>query len=332
MKAFVLNSARNLEWSKIASPIPRTGEVVVRLRTSALNHRDIWIFNGQYPGIRFPTIPGSDGAGLVESLGEGVDSSWLGREVIINPGLQWGPDEAVQAPTFNILGLPRDGTFAQKVTVPASQLFSKPAHLSWAEAAALPLSGLTAYRALVARGGVKQGDKVLITGIGGGVALFALQFAVALGAETWVSSSSEEKIARAVQLGAKGGFLYPEKNWATKAQSLTGGFNIIIDGAAGEGVDALFDAAAPGARIVAYGATRGDIPNLVIRKLFLKQISYLGTMMGSSLDWTRMNTLVESHQIQPIVSDRFALSQITEAIAHMERGGQFGKMVFNNLE
>lgn len=332
MNAFVLDSARSMKLSKVPYPMPRSGEVVVRLTASALNHRDLWIYRGQYPGIKFPTIAGSDGAGVVESLGEGVENSWLGREVILNPGLRWGPDETVQSGAFNILGLPSDGTFAQKVRVPVSQLSSKPAHLSWEEAAALPLSGLTAYRALVSRGGLKKGEKVLITGIGGGVALFALQFAVALGAETWVSSSSQEKIDRAVKLGAKGGFLYTEKDWPTTAQSLTGGFDVILDGAAGEGVDALFDAAAPGARIVAYGATRGDIPNLVIRKLFLKQLSYLGSMMGSPHDWAQMIALVASHGIRPVISEQFPLSRVHDAIALMERGSQFGKIVFNNLD
>ena len=331
MKACVLRSARDLVWSEVPDPAPQAGEAVVRLHASALNHRDVWIFNGLYPNVRYPAVPGSDGAGVVESVGDGVGSSWLGAEVIINPGLRWGADEASQSPAFHILGFPSDGTFARKVRVPVSQLSGKPRHLVWDEAAALPLSGLTAYRALVSRGGVKQGDKVLVTGIGGGVALFALQFAVALGAEAWVSSGSKEKIAFAVELGAKGGFLYTDRDWAAEARSVTGGFDVIVDGAGGAGVDALLDAAAPGARLVAYGATRGDIPDFAIRKLFLKQVSYLGSMMGSSLDWAQMEALVESHRIRPVVSARFPLSRVHDAIELLERGGQCGKIVFDNL-
>jgi len=332
MKAFVLKSVRGLEWSEVADPVPHAGEVVVSLRASALNHRDVWIHAGQYAGLKFPTILGSDGAGVVEQVGAGVEASWVGREVIINPGMQWGNDQSAQSAAFNILGLPSDGTFAQKVRVPALQLFHKPRHLSWEEAAALPLAGLTAYRALVSRGGVRRGERVLITGIGGGVALYALQFAVALGADVWVSSSSEDKIRRAVDLGAVGGYLYTDKDWVAKAYARTEGFKLIIDGAAGEGVDALLDVAAPGARIVSYGATRGPIPNFLIRKLFWKQISYLGTTMGSPLDWGHMNALVDSHCIKPVITDRFPLSRLPEAIAHMESSAQFGKIVVNNLE
>ena len=138
-------------------PAPGPGEAVVRLKAAALNHRDLWIKLGQYAGLTFPCTPGSDGAGVVESVGAGVEGSWIGSEVVINPSLGWGVQESAQGPEFSILGLPRVGTFAERVVVPAGQLAAKPAHLSWEEAAALPLAGLTAYLALFFRAQLKAG-------------------------------------------------------------------------------------------------------------------------------------------------------------------------------
>src|SRR5262249_9009321 len=147
----------------------------------------------------------------------GVDAKWRGREVIINPGFNWGDNARAQNAKFSILGLPRQGTLAQKIAVPITQLAPKPAHLKWDQAAALPLGGLTAYRALFTRGNLQRSDRVLISGVGGGVALLAMQLAIAAGADVWVTSSSEKKIGRAVELGAKGGFNYGNDGWIASA-------------------------------------------------------------------------------------------------------------------
>lgn len=298
----------------------------MRLHAAALNHRDLWIKLGQYAGLKFPCTPGSDGCGAVEALGDGADPAWLGVEVIINPAFAWGDDPDAQGPDFHILGLPRDGTLAQYVSVPAAQLARKPAHLSPVEAAALPLAGLTAYRAVYSRARVQPGERVLVTGIGGGVALFAMQFALALGAAVWVTSSSEEKIARAVALGAQGGYRYTDPSWIASAKSV-GGFHAIVDSAGGEGFESLVDLAAPGGRVVFFGATRGNPPVLPMRKVFWRQLSLLGTTMGSPADWAAMVALVETSAIKPVVSDVFALERAPEAFDLMERGGQFGKIV-----
>jgi zinc-binding alcohol dehydrogenase/oxidoreductase len=218
MKALVLNAIKTpLALEDHPAPSPAAGEAVVALKAAALNRRDYWITQGMYPGIMLPVVLGSDGAGVVASVGTNVDAAWQGREVIIDPGLDWGDSEAAQSTKFHILGLPRDGTFADQVVVPATQLHDKPLHLTWQEAAALPLAGVTAYRALFSQGGLQRGDALLITGIGGGVATFALQFAIAAGANVWVTSSSDEKIARAVALGAKGGFNYKSDSWPKEA-------------------------------------------------------------------------------------------------------------------
>jgi zinc-binding alcohol dehydrogenase/oxidoreductase len=327
MRALQLSAVNQLAVAEVSDPQPAASEAVVAVRAAALNHRDVWIKLGQYAGLKFPCIPGSDGAGVVTAVAAGVDATWVGREVIINPSFDWGANEHAQGPRFSILGLPRAGTLAEKIGVPVAQLAGKPAHLSWEEAAALPLAGLTAYRAVFSRAQLRPTDRVLVTGIGGGVALFALQFAVAAGAEVWVTSSSEDKIARAVALGAKGGHNYTQSGWAAAAAKSPGLFDVIVDSAGGEGFGDLIDLAAPGGRIVFFGATRGNGPALPMRKIFWRQISLLGTTMGSPADWCAMTEFVALHRLRPVVSEVFPFARGAEAFALMERGGQFGKIV-----
>jgi zinc-binding alcohol dehydrogenase/oxidoreductase len=193
---------RPLEPAEITPSLPSEGEVFVKLRAAALNKRDYWITKGKYPGLSFPLVLGSDGAGIVD-----------GREVVINPGLDWGSDPDHFSPDFRILGMPDNGTLSDLVKVPESNLYDKPKHLSWAEAAALPVCGVTAYRAMVTRGRAMAGERMLITGIGGGVASMALLFGMALRMEVWVTSSSDHKIDLAVQHGAMGGANYSRTTW-----------------------------------------------------------------------------------------------------------------------
>ena len=327
MKAIQFTAINALAVAEVAIPQAVRGEALVRVKAAALNHRDIWIKLGQYADVKFPSRPGSDGAGVVELVGPDGDPQWIGREVIINPSFGWGNNQQVQGDHFTILGLPRDGTLAEFIAVPISQLTAKPLHLSWAEAAALPLAGLTAYRALLSRAQLKPGEKILISGIGGGVAVFALQFALAHGAEVYVTSSSDDKIARAVALGAKGGFNYTHPNWAKTAVTFGHAFNVVIDSSGGEGFESLVDLTAPGGRIAFFGATSGNPPVLPMRKIFWRQISLLGTTMGSPMDWTAMVDFVSTHRITPIVSDIYPFEQVAKAFALMEVGGQFGKIV-----
>jgi zinc-binding alcohol dehydrogenase/oxidoreductase len=327
MRAVQLAAVNQLAVVNTPDPKPAEGEVVVALRAAALNHRDVWIKTGQYAGLKWPCIPGSDGAGVVVECGEGADPAWQASDVIINPSFGWGDREEAQGAQFSILGLPRDGTLAEKVAVPAGQLTKKPAHLTWEEAGALPLAGLTAYRAVFSRAKVQVGERVLISGIGGGVALFAMQFAIAARAEVWVTSSSDDKIAQAIQLGAKGGFNYQREKWGAGAAKIPGLFDVIIDSAGGEGFEALIDLAAPGGRLVIFGATRGNPPVLPMRKIFWRQLSVLGTTMGSPADWASMTTFVDAHKLRPVISAVFPMAQAAEAFALMEKGGQFGKIV-----
>lgn len=332
MKAAVLKGVGELVLDTVPQPQVAPGEVVVQLRTAALNHRDVWIHQGQYTGLKFPVILGSDGAGVVADVGPGVDPTWEGREVIINPSFHWGHDPKAPEPRFSILGMPKDGTFAEYIHVPIQQIAPKPPHLSWEEAAALPLAGLTAFRAVFSRAHLKEHERVLITGIGAGTALFALQFAKACGAVPCVTSSSEEKLRRAHELGARAGILYTKTGWAKEFGEFHGPFDVIVDSAGGAGFEDLVDLAANGGRIVFFGATAGHPKEFPSRKVFWKQLNLLGTTMGSPTDFQAMIAYVARHAIHPVVSRVYPLEQIGEAFAEMAVGRQFGKIVLTISE
>ncbi|WP_375434427.1 zinc-binding dehydrogenase [uncultured Hymenobacter sp.] len=331
MQALVLDGINQaVQLREVPTPQPGPGQVQVKLHAAALNHRDVWIQKGQYAGLKFPITLGADGAGTVTELGEGVDQSLRNQAVLINPGHNWGENPAAQGRDFAILGLPQDGTFAEYVCVPARYVQPKPAHLSFEQAAALPLGGVTAYRAVFTRAALQAGERVLVNGIGGGVALLALQMAVAAGAEVWVTSGSEEKIEKAVALGAKGGINYKTEKWpAILSKQAGGGFDVLVDSAGGPGFGDLLDAAVPGARIVFYGATNGDVPALAVRKVFWKQLSLLGSTMGTEQDFTDMVQFFEHHQLVPVIDQTLPLAEGEAALRRMEESLQFGKIVLN---
>ena len=328
MQAAVFTEIKKpLAVQAVPNPLAALGEAVVQLKAAALNHRDLWIQLGQYTGIKTPMILGSDGAGTVLTVGSPKDTAWVGREVIINPALDWGENPRAQGSNFRILGLPDAGTFAEQCVVPVANLALKPRHLSWEQAAALPLTGLTAWRALFTRAQLQPGERVLITGIGGGAALIALQLAVAAGAQVRVTSSSPEKIAHAITLGALGGVNYREMNWAEALQQQAGRFAVIVDSAGGEGLAQLIDLTMPGGRIVFFGATRGNPSSLDLRKCFFRQINLLGTTMGSPKDFANLMTFVAAHKITPVVDKVFPLAEADAALRRMAAGEQFGKIV-----
>lgn len=331
MNAVILAAIKQpVALQSVPDPIALPGSAVVRLKAAALNHRDLWVQLGQYANIKLPLIPGSDGAGLVQSVGSSADQDWVGREVIINPSLDWGGDLRAQGPNFRILGMPDPGTFAEQIVIPVANLAPKPAHLTWEQAAALPLAGLTAWRALFTRARLQAGERVLVTGIGGGAALFALQFALAAGAKIWVTSGSAAKLARARTLGALGGVNYRDASWVQALLGAAGGaFDVIIDSAGGEGFASLIELTRPGGRVVFFGATTGNPPGLDLRKCFFRQINLLGTTMGSPADFAGMTRDVEAHKLVPLVDRVFPLAAAEAALRHMEKGAQFGKIVLS---
>jgi zinc-binding alcohol dehydrogenase/oxidoreductase len=335
MKAMVLHELGgpdSLSFEDAPDPEPGSGETVVRLRAAALNRRDVFVTRGQYPGAKpgaLPVILGSDGSGEVVARGDGAAGPDEGTEVVVNPALYWGDDPQKPGKEYRILGLPDDGTFAQLVKVPAENVFPKPSHLSHEEAAAIPLGALTAYRALVTRGGVKEGETIVVPGIGSGVATFVVQLAVGLGAHVFVTSGSDEKIEKAKELGAEGGVNYNSEDWSRELKSMTGGVDLSVDHVGGEAFDAMVSLAKPGSRIVTYGATAGPKVTVVMPRIFLKHLTVLGTAMGTNEEFGAMLDLYAEHGLRPTINESFPLQEVAAAMERMEEGAGMGKIVLD---
>jgi len=329
MKALTLQAPKTpISCQENPRPIPTKGQVLVQLKAAAINHRDVYITQGLYPGVVTPVILGSDGAGEIVELGEGVDTTWLHQFVVLNPSIGWEDAANVQPKTYQILGMPDNGCFAEYIAVDVKQVHKKPNHLSSEQAAALPLAGLTAYRALFSRAQVQKNERILISGVGGGVALLACQFAIAAGAEVYVTSGSSEKIARAIALGAKDGVSYKEENWHKHLlKKANGGFDVIVDSAGGEGFKHFLDLANMGGRIVFYGGTKGSF-KVNPQKVFWKQLSLLGSTMGNTKEFGKMLDFVAETELIPVVDSTWTLEEGAAAFDHMNQGKQFGKIVF----
>ena len=328
MRALLFRSKdQPLKIGNMLIPVPKEGEVLIKLQFAALNHLDLWIWSEKQ--LEKAVVSGADGSGIIQAVGEGVDTALIGQEVIINPSLYWGEKEHVSGDAFEILGNPTNGTFAEYIRIPKSYVYPKPDYLNLQQAAALPLAALTAYRALFTKASLQANETVLITGIGGGAALYLLQMAVAAGAKVYVTSSSPAKINKAKALGALDGFLYNDAHWVSEAKQQAGGFDVIIDSAGGNGFAHLTEVANPGARIVVFGRTAGDINQLKPALIFNKQLQILGTMMGTPREFAGMLDFYAQHQLQPILDKNFPLSAINEARAYMQTGDHFGKITLS---
>jgi zinc-binding alcohol dehydrogenase/oxidoreductase len=327
-----LGGPENLVYEDVPDPEPGPGEVVVRLSGAALNRRDVFVTRGMYPGAKQEALPvtlGSDGSGEVVARGDGAEGPDEGTEVVINPALHWGDDPAKPGKEYRILGLPDEGTFAQFVKVPGDHVFPKPSHLSHEEAAAIPLGALTAYRALVTRGQVQQGETVVVPGIGSGVATFVVQMAAALGARVFVTSGSDEKIEKVKEIGAEGGVNYNNEDWSKELKGMAGGVDLSVDHVGGEAFDALVSLAAPGGRIVTFGATAGPKVTVVMPRIFLKHLTVLGTAMGTPEEFGAMLDLYAENGLRPLINETFPLEEATAAMGHMEEGSGVGKIVLD---
>ena len=310
-------------------PLPQLGpdEVLIAVAYAALNHRDVYITQGLYPAIQTPTVLGSDLCGRIVGLGAKVDKTWLGRLVLAQPGFEWGDNPEVQSLNYHILGMPQDGALAEYCRLPLSHVYDIPQHLSLAQAAALPLAGLTAYRALLQKAKAKSGDKVFITGIGGGVALMALQLALSLDMEVYVSSGSQEKLDKALALGAKGGVNYRDKDWHFQALELCpNGFDVAIDSAGGPDFAKLIDLLRHGGRLAFYGGSLGKF-TLSPQKMFWKQISIFGSTMGSPSEFEALLAQISDKAWQPVIDCIFPLSEAQAAFDYLAQGQQFGKVI-----
>lgn len=332
MWAVVLEGVnQTLKWQKIAKPELQEGEALVRIKAASFNRRDYWIQKGQYAGLKFPIVLGSDGAGIVEAVHSDTGKSWLNKEVIINPSLNWGSNQRYQSKEFSILGLPDNGTFAEYIKIPVSQLYEKPNHLNFHQAAALPLAGLTAYRSLFYRANLTAGENILIVGAGGGVSSIAIQLAKAAGANVFATSGNERKMELARGLGANYVTNYKNKNWSEDLLTRIEGFDVVLDSALGKEFAKHIGNCLPGGRIVLYGGTSsGELPQLDARQLFWKQLSILGSTMGSPKDFQSMLDFVIEHKIVPTIDSVFPFKEAETAIRLMDDSTQFGKIILSD--
>lgn len=342
MQAWVLTapgSEKPLDLQELPTPVPAAGEVLVRLRAASLNYIDMAVITRSRPRPDFaPYIPGLDGAGTVEALGEGVTNWNPGDAVVINPWVTCGQCPACQAgeyadcPTGYLVGGyfggPRSGgTFAQYMRVPARNLVPLPAHLSFAAAAALPTVLATAWQAVVVRGALKAGETVLIQGIGSGVSVQAMQVALALGARVIVTSSSAEKLARAREMGAHAGIHYRTEDVAQRVRELTDGrgADLAVDNAGKESFPASLAALRKRGRLVTSGATSGNDAALSLWDLIGKQATLMG-VSSLDADFAAAMGFVAEQKLQPVYQ-AYPWQEIEQALQTMSAGAQFGKLV-----
>lgn len=299
------------------------------LRSAALNRRDPWVWSS--PGYcPLPVTLGSDGAGVVVAVGEGVDDVGAGDEVVIDPTLNWGPAEDRPLPEFDILGAPVDGTFAEQVVVPAANLAAKPERLSWVEAAAINLGGLTAWRAAVTCAGAAPERTLLVTGAGSGVASFAIQIAAALGSSVFVTSSSEEKIERARALGAVAGVSYREPDWPERLVNLAGGeLDAAIDSYGGPSWEGALRTLRSGGTLVSFGDTSGPQTTLTTAEVYWRWRTVRGTSMGSPREYRAMLAHVAAAAWRPAIDSVFGLDELDAAARRLDAPDRFGKVALS---
>jgi zinc-binding alcohol dehydrogenase/oxidoreductase len=311
-----------LVLEEVADPAPGPGEVLIRLRASALNHLDVWIRKG-LPSVPKPRILGADGSGVVEALGAGATGFEPGQPVVINPGVEMS-DGAI-----HVIGEHGDGTNAELIAVPASNVYPIPDGLSFEEAAAFPLVFETAYRMLVTRAHLRAGEWVLVWGIGGGVSTAGLAIARALGARTIATSSSDAKLGRARELGADATVNHATDDVKAFVREATEGHgaDVVVDTVGEATWRTSLDVAARDGRIAVCGATSGPNPPAALHRIWWKQLTILGSTMGTKTDFEGAYELVASRRALPVVDEVVPLADIRAAHARLEAGEQLGKIV-----
>ena len=330
-----------LTLDTVPEPTPQSHELLVKLTAAALNHRDLYIRQNMYPSISFKSPLLADGCGIVLShpnSAAGPKTISASQRVILNPGTGWISDPTGPEKPYTVLGGTSTtalGTLQEKVVIPADDVELTPEHLSDVEAAALPLTGLTAWRAFNTKSGnAKAGRNILVTGIGGGVAIMVLLFAVARGCNVFVTSSSAEKIARAKGLGAKGGVDYRDDEWPTKLKKMLPEdrplLDAVIDGAGGDVVGSTWRLLKLGGVIVSYGMTSLNPPTFPMQAV-MKNIEFKGSTMGSREEFRDMVQFVREKEIRPVVERVVSgiedLEGIEGLFEDMKVGKQFGKLV-----
>ena len=309
-----------LRYEDAPDPEPGRGEVLVRMRAASLNHLDVWVRKG-LPSVPKPRILGADGAGVIEALGEDVTGIEVGQHVVINPGIEQ-PDG-----TIHVIGEHLQGVHAELAAVPVRNVYPLLPGLSFEEAAAFPLVFETAYRMLVTRAGLQAGEWVLIWGIGGGVATASLQIARALGAHTIVTSSSDAKLRRAEELGADVAVNHADGDVAAAVKDATGaGADVVVETVGEATWTRSLQAARAGGRVTVCGATSGPNPPASLHRIWWKQLTVLGSTMGTKQDFEGAYGLVAAGA-RPIVDRVFPLAEARAAHERLEAGEQLGKIV-----
>ena len=338
MKAIVIREhggVERLEKSEVPDPTPRAGEAVVAVRAVALNHLDIWLRRG-VPGHKFPLpmIPGAEASGVIDEVPDGY--GWKrGDEIIVAPGLSCGLCIACLSgndplcPDFGILGEARNGGCAEKIAVPIRNLVRKPASLSFAEAAAIPLDMLTAWHMLVARAQLRPGETVLVQAGGSGVGSAGIQVAKLWRAIVYTTVGSAEKAKRAKELGADETILYRETDFVAAVRALTGkrGVDIVFEHIGGETFERSLKALSRGGRLVTCGSTSGGEATINIRLIFFKLLSILGSTMGSVAELQEIMRHIEAGRLRPVVDRVLPIDQIAEGHRVLENREAFGKVV-----
>lgn len=327
MKAVIHQKVEGLEglsYSDIENPKLSAGQVKVKLKSAGMNRRDIAVTyrHGTSEG---PLVLGSDGAGIIEEVGSGVQNWKVGDEVVINPGLGWKNISEAPPEGFEILGLPDDGTFAEYIVMDQDHVEAKPQNLSWDEAGVLPLAALTAYRVLFTRGKVKKGDTVMLPGIGSGVLTYALKFAKAIGARVIVTSRSQEKLDKAKSLGADVA-IDTNSDWNEELKGEK--VDLLVESVGRATFNKSLKIIRKGGTIVTFGATTEDTVEVDIRHFFYGQFNLLGSTMGSAEEFKSMLAFVEQHDIKPEVDRVFKLEQFEEAFNYLKDTKNFGKIGF----
>lgn len=320
--------AGHFKSKDMPEPQAQKGEVVVKIRDAGINRRDLGLLK-RYGDNPEALIIGSDAAGVIESLGEEVTGFAVGDEVIINPALRWETNSDAPPAGFDILGMPDHGTFAEKIAISAEQLEKKPEHLTWEEAGGLVLPALTGYRALFTKGQLKQGDTLFIPGAGSGVATFLIQFAKNVGATVIVTSRSEEKRKRALEIGADMA-IPTDSDWVKELEGKT--IDLVIDSVGGATFNRSLEVLKKGGRIVIFGATTADNVDFNLRSFFYGQYQLFGSTMGSREELRDMIKHIEQYETHPVVDRVFDLAQAQEAFDHLAEGKQFGKVVLRISE
>lgn len=328
--------AEVIEFGDLPVPDPGPGQVRVRVRAGALNRLDLFVRRG-IPGIivALPHILGSDGAGVVESVGPGVARAKAGDEVVLNPGINCGTcefclkGEHSLCVSFHLIGEHIAGTYAEYVIAPEINACPKPAALSWEEAAAFPLTFLTAWRMLVTKACAKPGETLLVIGIGSGVGIAALQIAKLLGLNVLVTSGSAEKLARSKALGADGVIDHSGGGFSREVRRMTGkrGVDIVLDSVGKATWKESIASLARGGKLLTCGATTGPNPEEDIARIFWNQLTVFGSTMGTHGEFADMLRMFREGRLRPVVDSVFPLPQAKEALARLEEKRQFGKIV-----